>query len=114
MEGPSSAAEVVNLGPQVVGHPSGSPGVEVMSSSLGEATPDGFQDMVNLMKVKKKSADHAPSRLAPPPPAEVLAMTTGEHPMQRSKKCPSGRGSKPPKKKTKVTISKRTVKAKSW
>ncbi|RWV96466.1 hypothetical protein GW17_00040818 [Ensete ventricosum] len=51
-----------------------------------------FADMFNLMKVKK-SAGHAASRPAPPPPTEVLVEATREHPAPGGEKRPSRGGS---------------------
>ncbi|RWW07946.1 hypothetical protein GW17_00028651 [Ensete ventricosum] len=65
MEGPSGAAEAVNPRPRAVGHPSGSPEVEVVSSSSGAgATPTGSKVLKALTGKEPaeaaKSPDHPP------------------------------------------------------
>ncbi|RWW07161.1 hypothetical protein GW17_00029473 [Ensete ventricosum] len=49
VEGPSGAAEAASPGPQVISHPLGSPRVEVVSSSLGGATPTDSKILKVLM-----------------------------------------------------------------
>ncbi|RWW55796.1 hypothetical protein BHE74_00037530 [Ensete ventricosum] len=49
VEGPSGAAKAMSLRPQVVGHTSGSAGVEVVSLSSGGATPTDSKILKALM-----------------------------------------------------------------
>ncbi|RRT60676.1 hypothetical protein B296_00025449 [Ensete ventricosum] len=77
----------------------------------GQRPYDAFlDDMFNLKKVKK-SAGHAVSRLAPSPPTEVLIEAIRERPAPGGEKRPSRGGSKLPRKKTKMTVSKRPRRA---
>ncbi|RRT50230.1 hypothetical protein B296_00042893 [Ensete ventricosum] len=92
VEGPSGAAEAVDPRAQVVG-------LDRLNSC------SCFAYMFNLMKVKKL-AGHAASRLIPLPTTEVPVKAIGECPAHGGKKHLDGGGSAPPRKKTKIKVSK--------
>ncbi|RZR94450.1 hypothetical protein BHM03_00023134 [Ensete ventricosum] len=132
MEWPSGAAEATSLRPQVIGHPSGSPRVEVVSSSSGGVTladskvmkalmimqscynSDATMTVCRLAEVRERfyilgeevngSCSSRPA-LPPPPKAPIEAL--GERSTYEGEKHLGGGGGELPKKKTKVAVSKR-------